>query len=294
MGSPEVGGNTSPHFWVPTEKNLTEKNEGNPEVTQRLAGEFGESHSSWATISGLGWLPPEYHKNAHIARRRTARFFNTTNTSNFTNSTDYVRANRTAYTRSRRNPLSGLSAGKMPRMYGRKYGYRRSRAIRGKGPSSRFRRSTMMPRTALQYQVRRTLNRLVEWKNKRHQITWSDLTPQAGQITDITQVAQGQTDSTRIGDSLNAASIQLRGRVNYGTVGSGEGIFRLIVFQWFDTSTPVASEILNPGTVVGETTTDMYNTDMGNRFKIYMDKSYDVSANGGNPHYRQLINRNRS
>jgi hypothetical protein len=149
----------------------------------------------------------------------------------------------------------------------------------------------MMPRTALQYQVRRTLNRLVEWKNKRHQITWSDLTPQAGQITDITQVAQGQTDSTRIGDSLNAASIQLRGRVNYGTVGSGEGIFRLIVFQWFDTSTPVASEILNPGTVVGETTTDMYNTDMGNRFKIYMDKSYDVSANGGNPHYRQLINK---
>jgi len=72
----------------------------------------------------------------------------------------------------------------------------------------------------------------------------------SGTLIDLTVVAQGSTDSTRIGDSINLKSVQMKWTWSLGTTPN---TVRLIVFQWFgdaNVDAPEASEILQ-GSFVG-------------------------------------------
>lgn len=71
-----------------------------------------------------------------------------------------------------------------------------------------------------------------------------------GSLIDLTVIAQGVTDSTRLGDSINLKSVQMKWTWSLGTTPN---TVRVIVFQWFgdaNIDAPTPSSILQ-GTFIG-------------------------------------------
>ncbi len=66
----------------------------------------------------------------------------------------------------------------------------------------------------------------------------------SGAVYSITDIPQGDTDTTRDGDSLFLKSVQLRYSV---VAGDTTNLVRLVMFQYLDDTTPTVSNILNSG-----------------------------------------------
>lgn len=98
----------------------------------------------------------------------------------------------------------------------------------------------------------------------------------AGTVTDLTPIPQGVTVNSRVGDSLYMTSLEF----NYQTVGAlgtdnnRVSYIRVILFQWYPSSTPSASNILLTTGV--NSIIAPYNHDKRFEFKILYDKTHTM------------------
>lgn len=100
------------------------------------------------------------------------------------------------------------------------------------------------------------------------------------QVTDITAIAIGTTDTTRIGDDLVLKNIRLR----FSVIGAdATNQVRVILFQTRDrfTTTPGGGVVLNTAyDVTAYAPLAPYEYDGRGRYKVLFDKTVNTSANG--------------
>lgn len=102
-------------------------------------------------------------------------------------------------------------------------------------------------------------------------------------MVDLTQVTQGTTDTSRIGDKIHIHSIEIRHRtylkMNAPPTSDGQNqcIVRMILFQWKDDSVPTETDILEPigGNIY---TISPYNHDRKVKRKVLFDRTFVISA----------------
>lgn len=94
-------------------------------------------------------------------------------------------------------------------------------------------------------------------------------------------VAQGTTDVTRVGDSLNwCGKIELKFVIKNGKAGTAASnvTHRIIMFQWHPLSQatpfPIASQVLLPGPTGNPDIHSQYSHDYRHDYKILFDKRY--------------------
>lgn len=116
--------------------------------------------------------------------------------------------------------------------------------------------------------VKKVIKKDQEWKHFRlNQNTATDV---AGIIQDCTLVSQGDTDTTRDGDMLQASSLGVRYSLTQNE--SSHNIVRMIFLQWYPSSVPTVSDILL--VTGGLEVLSMYNTDQAPNYKILYDKTH--------------------
>lgn len=124
-------------------------------------------------------------------------------------------------------------------------------------------------------QALKVLNRESEWKH--HTLNHSVSVSTTPNVQDLCSVAQGDGDTYRDGDTLQASSINYR--INMSP-GDSTNFLRLIFVQYFPNTTPAATDILTIS--VGYETLAMYNTDQADQFKILSDRTYTMTDVGYN------------
>lgn len=101
-----------------------------------------------------------------------------------------------------------------------------------------------------------------------------------------TDIDQGTTDVTRIGDKLTLNSIQIRGRIDCTDADPNAqydiNTLRLIVFKWYDDATPTWGTLMSTtdsdGPISGQFAPHLhYNHDYKAKRKILLDKTWTVS-----------------
>lgn len=95
-----------------------------------------------------------------------------------------------------------------------------------------------------------------------------------GYIMDLSDMAIGNTDSTRNGDRVCPVSLRVRSRASPtadGFMTAGLGQYRIIVFRWNRSTTPAVGDVLQngPGTPYGIIA--QYQHDQRNEFNILYD-----------------------
>lgn len=102
----------------------------------------------------------------------------------------------------------------------------------------------------------------------------------SGQIDNLTQIPQGDTDLTRDGDQVRLTSFQLRANIR---VGDNTNTIRLIVFRWNDNNAVVVPAPADLITAIstGEAPLGAYQQDnvRSRRFNVLFDRLYSVDAN---------------
>lgn len=129
--------------------------------------------------------------------------------------------------------------------------------------------------------LKRNLRTLGE--KKYNVFSFSGVVDDQGQILDISAIGQGTTDLLRDGDQIGIRSIEVNAQAfMYAPVVSGDltNIVRLVVFQWFPTSTPVPSSIFNTTMTTALAPIVAYNHDNRFNFRILYDKKFVLSRNG--------------
>ncbi len=99
----------------------------------------------------------------------------------------------------------------------------------------------------------------------------SDATTSVLSLSDITQ---GDTDSTRDGDSCKLTSLSINGRITNPDASTGAG-YRMIVFQWLGQDVPTAVEVLGVSGAAYDADSwvqEHYNHDHRRQFRILYDK----------------------
>ena len=165
--------------------------------------------------------------------------------------------------------------------FGSRGGYRRGRTVRGfRGGNTLYKRFRGRSNN-VQRAVKRELNSRVEWK---HLTLTSNAAavPSAGAITELCLVPQGTLDVERVGDKINATSLDLRYTVTGSAAGATTQRHRIVMFQWNNDSAPVTADILILAASL-ETKAE-YNTDRAGMYKIMFDRTVQVGipANGWN------------
>lgn len=99
----------------------------------------------------------------------------------------------------------------------------------------------------------------------------------AGKIDSLTEITQGQSDITRIGDKSTGLSLQMRLQVASVTIATSKHnyLFRVIIFIWKDDTTPLTADILDNNAGFGLSPLSFYNHDKTIKRKILYDKTYD-------------------
>jgi len=110
-----------------------------------------------------------------------------------------------------------------------------------------------------------------------------------GQIISLTDVSQGMTDATRIGDKCTGTSLRIRvySEVPGQNSASSPKIYpdpymnlRIIVFIWKDDTEPTADQIVDGTTLVNNDIKSLLplNHDMKIKRKLLMDQNYTASG----------------
>lgn len=144
---------------------------------------------------------------------------------------------------------------KTSNIHKRKYRYRKRYA------------SKAMVKAAANYtmKVLRSKTETKYWDDSESAVACTDI----GAIYNLTEITQGDSDSSRDGDSVTAMSYQIRFSA---TVGDNDNIVRLVVFQWHDlNSLPSVGQIL-PYTSSSLAVYAPYRHDTKPMFKILADK----------------------
>jgi len=145
-----------------------------------------------------------------------------------------------------------------------------------KSTPSRKRAKTSGSAPVTRQEVQRLIQRNTELKYQ-NSITANTGLSTTATMYQITNIAQGTTDVTRVGDRLKLVKSYMRGVVYCGDVSN---IVRFIIFQWFPNSTPVAVDILLPGSSGAYDWTSQYNHDLRQEFKVLYDKTWTLVGNG--------------
>lgn len=125
--------------------------------------------------------------------------------------------------------------------------------------------------------AQKVLNKNAEWKY--HLVFNNSGVSTSGAIIDLSAVSQGDTDTTRDGDSITASTLGYR---YFWQNGDDTNACRLIFFQWYPQTTPTVTDILL--TTVGNGVQFMYHTDKADMYKILYDSTDTLSvytASGG-------------
>ncbi len=104
---------------------------------------------------------------------------------------------------------------------------------------------------------------------KHHSVQTSDTASTAGFIWDLSAVAAGTTDTTRIGDQLSATTLGFQYRI---VSGDTHNAVRVIYFQWYPNTVPVVANILNAAAVEAQ-----YETDQATNYKILYDRTHTLN-----------------
>ncbi len=99
----------------------------------------------------------------------------------------------------------------------------------------------------------------------------------AGTAVDLSEIAPGTTELLRIGNRIDASSLQVKYffKANDGAAGLAAGALeemRLIIFQWGPATSPVGTDILQGATV--NPGLREYNVERANEFKILFDSTW--------------------
>ncbi len=100
-------------------------------------------------------------------------------------------------------------------------------------------------------------------------------------LVDLSAIPQGDTDLTRDGDSVKLTSLQVRMTWQTGASQSADSYVRVVIFQWFDNSTPTPPLVLGALGAAFDGTTAMdafYNHDRRRQFRVLYD---NLSICGG-------------
>lgn len=98
----------------------------------------------------------------------------------------------------------------------------------------------------------------------------------AGQIFQISDIAQGDTDQTRDGDRLMLKKFFVRGVVQYS---DATNLFRLIFFQWKPATTPTIASVLLNGPSGNPDVWSSYTHDLRQQVNILWDKTWHLEGN---------------
>nr|QXP07679.1 MAG: putative capsid protein [Arizlama virus] len=136
-----------------------------------------------------------------------------------------------------------------------------------------------------QYSTKRIMNVVQQFSEKKYRdrlITGSSSTwSMTGTIFKISDVPQGYDDESRVGDKLMASSIEMRG-VLYANntltnIGIWDQFYRLIIFKWYDDTSPTTTDVLETGVV--DTFISPFDHDKKSKRKVLFDKTFTVHNN---------------
>ncbi len=120
--------------------------------------------------------------------------------------------------------------------------------------------------------IKRVVNAGKETKWKRTDYNLSLNT--AGTITDVTAIAQGQTENTRIGDAVRLTHIRFMFLTS--NPEAAHSTQRCIVFQWKSDSTPVLGDILT--TAGGAAPVYPINENKKQLYRILYDRTWTMQT----------------
>lgn len=147
-------------------------------------------------------------------------------------------------------------------------------------PVRRYRRRARAPRgRKLNKREKNEVKRLISVRQelKYHVSQTSALAVgTAGQIFQISDIPQGDTDITRDGDRLMLKKFFVRGSILYS---DATNIFRLIFFQWKPATTPTIASILLNGPSVAPDVWSSYAHDQRQMYNILWDKTWHLEGN---------------
>lgn len=139
-----------------------------------------------------------------------------------------------------------------------------------------------MRRQKLSVAINKVINSRAE---KKYYITNSGPSPYkvgistAGYVAQMSGIGQGDTDTSRDGDSLLVKSLNLNYQIE---VGDTFNVIRVIMFQWFPTSVPTAGNILQDVTLGVLNPHQTYNHDLRYNYKVLYDKTHTIGATSTN------------
>lgn len=124
--------------------------------------------------------------------------------------------------------------------------------------------------------------------NKNLELKYYDATlgpfgqPNTWQISGISSIPQGQTDSSRIGDKLKMTRWQLRVQFDLsgGSLADATNHLRFVCFQWKPFTIPVVADIFNLGLGAAEDNFSFYQHDKKANYHILFDREYFLAGNG--------------
>lgn len=111
-------------------------------------------------------------------------------------------------------------------------------------------------------------------------------TTTAGQQYAISAIPQGNTDSTRSGDSVSLKTVEVRGELYLqGTGGTNDftNQVRVVVYMWHPVSTgaaPVPASIFQDFSVAQSGVMSAYSWDSKPQFSVLYDRNFALSGNG--------------
>lgn len=101
----------------------------------------------------------------------------------------------------------------------------------------------------------------------------------AGAVSDLSLIAQGDTDISRDGDSLYMRSCRIVGTMH--NAGGDANHVRVILFQWHDDSTPTPSNVLIAGYLsTVNSVNSLYHHDQRKKYSVLWDKKIRLDPSG--------------
>lgn len=121
---------------------------------------------------------------------------------------------------------------------------------------------------------------------KFHDKEFGSTVSTAGTVFAISDIAQGQSDITRIGDQLTVKHIDIRGVAAFTAAADTFNFVRLILVKWNELGVPTVPDILQTVGISSYLSHYVMDTMRMKRFTILHDKTYSVVLNEQIAHWR--------
>lgn len=171
----------------------------------------------------------------------------------------------------------GPSDSNVRRYYNRNYGrYSTYKPYR----RNWYPRMNIPPQVATKTSVKRMISRQQE--HKYHDNTFTGVFSGVTVLTDLTLIAQGLSDSERVGDALNLTSIELTLIPIFRPGVLVPETVRMSIVQWLPPTTPGASDIYNDTTSTAATVVSGLRVDRRTDLRVIWDETFQLTSDSGN------------